>query len=83
MKYPYDCITDLVFVNKDQLEPSDIILVPGGSHPQLIERAVELYHLGLAPYILPSGGYNPKISQTEWEFLNKIATSMGVPQEAI
>ncbi|WP_438449234.1 YdcF family protein [Gorillibacterium sp. sgz5001074] len=83
MKYPFECITDLVFVNKDQLEISDIILVPGGSHPQLIERAVELYHLGLAPYILPSGGYNAKINQTEWEFMNEIAIKMGVPQEAI
>ncbi|MFD1176664.1 YdcF family protein [Paenibacillus puldeungensis] len=83
MKKPFDCLTDLVFVNQDQLELSDIILVPGGSHPQLIERAVELYQLGLAPYILPSGGYNSKINQTEWKFLNEIAIKMGVPQEVI
>jgi uncharacterized SAM-binding protein YcdF (DUF218 family) len=83
LKYPFDCITDLVFVNKDQLELSDIILVPGGSHPQLIERAVELYHLGLSPQILPSGGFNSKINQTEWEFMNEIAINKGVPQKAI
>lgn len=83
MKYPFECITDLVFVNKDQLESSDIIVVPGGSHPQLIERAAELFHSGLAPYILPSGGYNSKINQTEWDYLSEIAINMGVPQESI
>ncbi len=52
MAYPFDCITEFMFV-ETALEPADVILVPGGSHPQLMERAADLYHQGMAPYILP------------------------------
>ncbi|MDR7856753.1 YdcF family protein [Tissierella sp.] len=82
MKKPYDCITELVFV-ENHISQADIILVPGGSHPQQMERAAELYHRGLAPYILPSGGYNSKINETEWNFLRRIGLELGVPKEAI
>lgn len=79
-----DCITDFIFM-EDELEKSDVILIPGGSHSQLIERAVELYHKGLAPYILPSGGPNPKLQdyESEWEFLYDYAINHGVPAKAI
>jgi uncharacterized SAM-binding protein YcdF (DUF218 family) len=66
-----------------EIEKSDIILIPGGSHPQLMERAAELYHQGLAPYILPSGGPTPKVRTTEWEFLRDVGINLGVPEEAI
>jgi uncharacterized SAM-binding protein YcdF (DUF218 family) len=54
MNYPFDCISDLVFV-KTEIQAADIILVPGGSHSELMEKASELYKQGLAPLILPSG----------------------------
>ncbi len=84
MNYPFDCITDLVFV-KTEIKAADIILVPGGSHPQLMEKAAELYNQGLAPYILPSGHYNPKIPDynSEWEFLKSIGVKLGVPEQLI
>ncbi|MEG0774090.1 YdcF family protein [Clostridium sp.] len=84
MGYPFDCISDLVFVKTD-IQTADIILVPGGSHPQLMEKAAELYKLGLAPYILPSGSVNPKIPEysSEWEFLKSIGVKLGVPEERI
>ncbi|WP_237458515.1 YdcF family protein [Pontibacillus yanchengensis] len=59
MTYPFDCITDFIFVETD-ISPADVILVPGADHPQLIEKAVTLYKQSLAPYILPSGGYKPQ-----------------------
>lgn len=32
MKYPFDCLTDLVFVEEEkQILPADVILVPGGA----------------------------------------------------
>lgn len=65
------------------IEPADVILIPGGSHPQLMERAAELYHRGLAPCILPSGGSTPKVKTTEWEFLRDTGISLGIPDEAI
>jgi len=80
--YPFDCITDFVFVETN-VEPSDVILVPGGSHPQLMEKAAELFHKGLAPYILPSGGQSSKLGKTEWEFLRDVGLSLGVPESAI
>ena len=82
--YPFDCISELVFVETN-IEPSDIILIPGGSHPQLMEKAVELYQKGFAPLILPSGKYNPKIPEyaSEWEFLKRVGLNLGVPESVI
>lgn len=62
---------------------SDVILVPGASHPQLMEQAAMLYHQGLAPKILPSGGETTHVKTTEWEFLRDVGVSFGVPSEAI
>jgi len=66
MRYPFDCITEFMFFETG-VEQSDLILIPGGSHPQLMERAAELYHQGIAPYILPSGGPTSHVNSTEWE----------------
>lgn len=32
MNYPFDCISDFIFV-ETAIEKSDVILIPGGSHP--------------------------------------------------
>ncbi len=84
MGYPFDCISELVFV-ETEIKTADIILVPGGSHSQLMEKAAELYKQGLAPYILPSGHFNHKIPNyiSEWEFLKSIGLKLGVPVEKI
>ncbi|GIP37099.1 hypothetical protein J31TS4_03790 [Paenibacillus sp. J31TS4] len=82
MDSPFRCITDMIFVETD-LEPADVILVPGGSHPQQMERAAALYHQGMAPWILPSGGSNPKLGELEWQYLRRIGLDLGVPEEAI
>ncbi|RLQ94511.1 YdcF family protein [Falsibacillus albus] len=82
MSYPFDCITDLIFV-ETEIAPADVILVPGGSLPQIMEKAASLYHQGMAPYILPSGGSNPRVTTTEWDFLQKVGIANGVPQSAI
>ncbi|MFC5471881.1 YdcF family protein, partial [Cohnella suwonensis] len=82
MAYPFDCISDFMFF-ETALEQADVILVPGGSQPQLMERAAELYHRGFAPYILPSGGSTLKVTTTEWEYLRDIGIQLGVPSEAI
>jgi uncharacterized SAM-binding protein YcdF (DUF218 family) len=82
--YPFDCISDFIFV-EDLPQRADLIFIPGGSHPQLMMKAVELYQQGFALYILPSGGANPKLPgyASEWEFLAKIALGMDVPEKAI
>ncbi|QTA37915.1 YdcF family protein [Thermosipho ferrireducens] len=84
MRQAFDSITDFIFM-EDELEEADIILIPGGSHRELMEHAVKLYHEGLAKYILPSGGYNSKIPEynSEWEFLHNIAIDLGIPNEII
>ena len=86
MNYPFDCITDFIFVkNEKPTPPCDVILIPGGSHPQLIHGAIELYKKGMAKYILVSGGENSKIPDypSEAEFLKSIAIKEGVPSEAV
>lgn len=84
MGFPFDPISDFIFV-KTQLEPADVILIPGSDHPQLAERAAELYHEGFAPYLLISGGYNSFIPEyaSECEYLRQIALSLGVPDNAV
>lgn len=84
MKHAYNCITDFIFM-EDRIEPADVILIPGCSHKQLIEHAAKLYQEGIAPYILPSGGHNSKLTDynSEWEFLYKNAVRLGIPSSAI
>ncbi|MGO1372556.1 MAG: YdcF family protein [Senegalia sp. (in: firmicutes)] len=84
MKKSIDSITNFIFM-EDEIEPADIILIPGGSHRHLMEQAANLYHRGLAKYILPSGSFNKKIPQyeSEWEFLRNIGVELGVPEDVI
>ncbi|KRF31660.1 YdcF family protein [Paenibacillus sp. Soil787] len=82
MSFPFDCISDFMFF-ETELGHSDVILIPGASHPQLMERAAMLYQQGNAPLILPSGGVTPHVETTEWEFLRNVGVSLGVPPQAI
>lgn len=86
MSCALDSIAEFIFAQSERLEPADVILVPGGSQPQLMEKAVGLYRQGLAPLILPSGGPNKRLQAeyaSEWQFLQDIALKLGVPKEAI
>ncbi|CAG7658783.1 YdcF family protein [Paenibacillus allorhizosphaerae] len=81
MSVPFDCISDFMFF-ETELEQSDIILIPGASPPQLMERAATLYLNGIAQFILPSGGTTPH-ETTEWEFLKNVGVALGVPSESL
>ncbi|QOR35179.1 YdcF family protein [Clostridium sp. 'deep sea'] len=84
MRKGYDCITEFIFM-EDQIEKADVILVPGGSHKQLSQKAAELYNKGYAKYILFSGGHNKHLpdNMSEFEFLKDEAVRSGVPEDAI
>ncbi|MBI9011576.1 MAG: YdcF family protein [Clostridiales bacterium] len=84
MRKGFESITEFIFM-EDDIEKADVILVPGGSHKELIHRAAELYHQGYAEYILPSGGRNKNLdnNQSEFDYLSKEALKLGVPKEAI
>lgn len=82
MNTPFESITDFIFV-ETEIFPADVIVIPGSDHPPLMEKAASLFHAGFAPYILPSGGSQPHMNRTKWEFLRNIALKSGVPSEAI
>lgn len=84
MGYPFDCISKFIFV-ENEVKKSDIILIPGASQPQLMERAAELYNMGLAQYVLPSGGVNCKLPnyKSEWDYLKTLGINLGIPEKAI
>ena len=82
MVNPFDSITEFIFV-ETAVYLADVILVPGANHPPLMEKAADLYKQGLAPYVLPSGGYKPHVGMTEWEYLRNLAMENGIPEEAI
>lgn len=50
-------VSDFVFT-EDEPQKSDVIFIPGASHPEHALRAAELYHQGMADYLLPSGRYS-------------------------
>ena len=78
---------------------SDVIFIPGGSYPELPERAAELWKAGYAPYIVPSGRYSVTVGKftgakskadvygkdyaTECEFYTDVLLSKGVALDGI
>jgi uncharacterized SAM-binding protein YcdF (DUF218 family) len=87
MEKSYEAITDFVFIEDkpEKAEKADIILVPGGSSPELMEKACELFIAGYAPLILPSGGPNKKVTdyETEWDYFFDIAKKKGISEANI
>ena len=69
------------------LQKSDCILALGSHDLRVPERVVELYHQGLAPLVIMSGGlgnFTQEIwTESEADKFAKIAIEKGVPQEAI
>lgn len=84
MRKGYESISEFIFM-EDEIEKADVILVPGGSRKELILKAAELYKNGYGKYILPSGGFNIKITDfdSEHEFLKHEALKLGIPESAI
>lgn len=102
-----DDITDFIFL--EDIPPgdgismeekhSDVIFIPGGSYPELPERAAELWKAGYAPYIVPSGRYSVTVGKfagakskadvygkdyaTECEFYTDVLLSKGVALDGI
>ena len=52
-------ISNFIFV-EDPLEKSDVIMIPGGSYPELPEKAAEIWKNGYAPLIVQAGGVSIK-----------------------
>lgn len=91
-------ITDFIFMS-DKPQMSDIILIPGTAHAETTEKAAELYHLGFAPLVMPSGKFSYKLGRfaaekvtnpryqcqyaTEFDYCKYILTANGVPEAAI
>jgi uncharacterized SAM-binding protein YcdF (DUF218 family) len=93
-----DDITEFIFLS-DAPQKSDIIFIPGGSYPEIAEKAAFLWKEGYSETIIPSGKYSIKrgyfpgaLSKaalysgdycTEWEFLKNVLTVNGVDENAI
>ncbi|MDO5688648.1 MAG: YdcF family protein [Tissierellia bacterium] len=91
-------LTDFLFM-QSELSPSDVLFLPGSLSFQTVELAAQLYHQGLAPLIIPSGGHGKIKGRFEWEKIKKeeyrkpfdceydymefILLERGVPQSAI
>lgn len=77
---------DYHHVNHD-LEESDILLVLGNSDINTIVRGIELYKMGLAPYIVITGGHGGVTSnlwvETEAQVFSRIALESGVDASKI
>ncbi|EEY98284.1 hypothetical protein VOA_002104 [Vibrio sp. RC586] len=70
-----------------QPEPADVILVLGSNDVRVAEHAAKLYHQGIAPRVLFSGGLGRftqgVFQQTEAEIFAALAKEAGVPEKAI
>jgi uncharacterized SAM-binding protein YcdF (DUF218 family) len=93
-----DDITQYIFI-QDEPQQADILFLPGGSFPEIPERAAQLYRDGYVPLVLPAGGVGATMGrfggvkskrdlynqdyQTECEFFTDVLIKNGVPKEAI
>jgi uncharacterized SAM-binding protein YcdF (DUF218 family) len=93
-----DDITNYIFID-DIPKKSDIIFIPGGSNPEIAERAAKLWKKGFSRYVLPSGKYNVNRGyfpgtktkkdlysgefETEWAFLKYVLIKCGVDESII
>ncbi len=91
-------ITRFIFLN-DEPQKADVIFIPGGSYPEIAEKAATLWNEEWSPIILPSGKYSVKRGyfpgplskaniytkeyQTEWEFLKDVLIQNGVDKDAV
>lgn len=91
-------ITNFIFV-EDEPQKADAIFLPGGSHPEQPEYAVELYHKGYAKWLVPSGGISVKRDkwpgvrsksdiyngdyQSDCDFFTDVFIKNGVPSDVI
>ncbi len=94
----YDNISDFIFV-EDELQPADVIFVPGNRYPDMAERAAQLWKAGYGKWVIPSGRHSIVLNKfqgpckksevyngdydTEWEFLADVLVKNGVPKEVI
>jgi len=69
------------------VEKADCIFVLGSNDPRVAEHAVNLYHQGMAEYLIFSGGFGRLtegvFDQTEAETFAAIAKDLGVPADKI
>lgn len=93
-----DDIGNFIFV-ENNLEKSDAIMIVGGSHPELGEKAAELWKQKYAPVVLISGGVSIKTGkfpgprskaeiynksyETEFDFFTDVLLKNDVPSSAI
>lgn len=87
-RYYDHALTLWQYLKLDQsLQKTDALLLLGSSDLRVGERAAELYHQGIAPLLIISGGIGRMtdgvFEQTEAETFAKIAMDAGVPRDAI
>lgn len=91
-------ISNFIFVS-DEPQNADAIFLPGGSHPEQPEYAAELYKLGYAKWLIPSGGISVKRDKwpgvrskadvyngdykSDCEFFTDVFLKNGIPASAI
>lgn len=91
-------ISDFIFI-EDKLEKADAILIPGGSFPELPERAAQIWNQGYADLLVPSGEFSVKLGYfpgpkskkekynknyiTECDFYTDVLMANGVKAECI
>lgn len=91
-------ISNFIFV-EDILEKADVIMIPGGSYPELPEKAAELWRNNYSPIIVPAGGVSIKSGKfagvkskqdiynknyiTECEFYTDVLEKNGVNTDCI
>ena len=91
-------ILDYIFVS-DEPRAVDAIFLPGGSFPEQPEYAAELYKMGYAKWLVPSGGLSVKLGKwhgvrskaeiyngdyhSDCEFFTDVLVKNGVPKNNI
>jgi len=75
-------ITNFIFIS-DTLSKSDVIISSGTFRRGVIEKVLEVYNDGFAPYIITTGGVKNDKGVTESESQRKFLIDNGVPESRI
>jgi uncharacterized SAM-binding protein YcdF (DUF218 family) len=68
---------------EDEMAPADLILLFGGKRLERADRAADLFHRGLAPRVVITGGDKRGTGRCEAEVLKDRMVEKGVPAEVI
>lgn len=82
---PFDLLVSYLAIS-DRPRSADVIIGFGSDCPDVGQRAAQLFHMGLSPWVMFAGGrgrLSGNLECTEAAFLKRVAVDSGLPPKSI